>query len=376
MNTAARSRAGPDDAGWARATDGGGAIPVRDRLSGLIADFGLAAQRTRILACYDAIFGGSLDAPPGTGPQRNSRLSEDGTPVQFATAAGPAIPSLRLVGDPALPQDTGAARLARGRAAMEQVAGILGIRAELDRLRPLLAVLAPEGDRHLRDDPAGALWIGAGFAPGTAGRMRLYLNGAWGGAAQRRGRLAAFAAHFGQSREWRAAEARLPAGLSPLGVALTLAPGRAPAGALYLRGFGLRLDDFAELAWHAGGPVNAQSIRAFGAALLGAGVACPTASAVVSLGFGAGPVLPVDLEFCAHCLFRNDAEAGQRLLALLSALDLDPGPYRTLARHMQPGADAAGPPRIHSFVGLDAKAAPPACTVYMKPDLTARRCPG
>ncbi|WP_112873867.1 hypothetical protein [Paracoccus endophyticus] len=366
------ARRGPAPGGGPRPAPDGRPC-VRDRLAALIGAFALDAQRAQILGCYGAIFGGALDPGSGVPPPRRSRLSEDGTPIQFATAVGPATPSLRFVGDPVLPGDGGAQGLRRACAAMDRVAAVLGLGAELDALRPLLAVLAPEDSRALRDDPAGALWIGVGFAPGIPGRMRLYLNGGWGSAAQRPDRTRAFAAHFGQAHAWRAAEARLPAALSPLGMALTLAPGRPACGALYLRAFGLGLDAYAALARQVAGPASADAIGAFGAALLGDDAARPTPSAVLSFGCGGGPGLTVDLEFCAHCLFRDDAQARQRLLGLFSTLGLDATPYLTLARHLDDGAQDAGPPRVHAFVGVDAKAAAPTCTLYMKPDLAP--CP-
>ena len=99
----------------------------------------------------------------------------------------------------------------------------------------------------------------------------------------------------------------------------------------------------------------------------------PTASAVLSFGFGSEPGLPTDLEFCAHCLYVDDAEAQAELERLFAAARLDPAPYRTLARALATPAPRPGPPRLHSFIGVDAKSAGLAYTVYMKPDLSAAR---
>jgi hypothetical protein len=354
----------------AQSTAGSARAHIRARLAALIGAFALEAQRAEILGAYDAIFRQSLDFPLGTRPPAASRLTEDGTPIQFATAVGAYRPSLRFIGDAGPLGGAGARRMRRARAAMEEVAGILRAGAELDALRPLLAALAPESDRLVLADPAGAFWIGAAFAPKAAAQMRIYVNGSWGSEAQRRARRETFAAHFGQSRAWEATEAHLPPALSPLGMALTLAPSREARGVFYFRAFGLRLEDYAALARKVAGAANAEAIEAFGTALLGEDARYPTASAVLSFGFGASPGLTVELEFCGHCLFRDDAEARRRLLGLFSAAGVDAGPYRTLVRHLLSGAPQAGPPRVHSFVGLSLKSAGPAYTLYMKPDLT------
>lgn len=354
----------------AQSTAGCARAHVRTRLAALIGAFALEAQRAEILGAYDAIFRQSLDFPLGTRPPAASRLTEDGTPIQFATAVGAHRLSLRFVGDAGPLDGAGALRMRRAREAMAEVAGILRAGAELDALRPLLATLAPESDRVVLSDPAGAFWIGAAFAPEAAAQMRIYLNGNWGSEAQRRARMTTFAAHFGQSRAWEATEAHLPSALSPLGMALTLAPTQEARGVLYFRAFGLRLADYAALARRVAGAANAEAIEAFGTALLGEDARYPTASAVLSFGFGVSPGLTVELEFCGHCLFRDDIEARRRLLGLFSAAGVDAGPYRTLARHLMSGAPQGGPPRVHSFVGLDSKSAAPTYTLYMKPDLT------
>ena len=165
----------------------------------------------------------------------------------------------------------------------------------------------------------------------------------------------------------------MPPALAPLGLALTLAPGRPARGAVYLRAFGLRLADYTRLAEAIADPANAAALHAFGTALLGPEAAHPTPSAVFSVGFGAGPRLSADLEFCAHCLYRDDAEARRRLLALFATAGLDPAPYLTLLRHLCPDARPGPPPRLHSFVGVDAKAPVPAYTLYLKPDFAAPR---
>ena len=163
------------------------------------------------------------------------------------------------------------------RATMREAAELIGAEAELAALSPFLFELAPEDAPALRADPAGAFWIGAAFAPGAAPRLRVYVNGSWGSRPAQSARLRRFAAHFDRAEAWDRGRGAIPPALAPLGLALTLAPGGKVRGAIYLRAFGLRLSDYAALASVASGQANAERIRAFGAALLGADAAHPTA---------------------------------------------------------------------------------------------------
>ncbi|MGB8814017.1 MAG: hypothetical protein WCC57_12620 [Paracoccaceae bacterium] len=341
---------------------------MQARLAVLGAAFGLVREAPEMLATYRAIFRHALAFPLGSRPPGTSRLTEDGTPIQFATTVAAGRPGLRFVGDAGPPGASGAERMRTARAAMAEAAEILGLSSELATLTPFLDELAPQTDRALMNDPAGSYWIGAAFAPGAAPLLRLYLNGGWGGQAAVSARLRTFAAHFGQQAAWAEAEHLIPAALAPLGLAFTLLPGRPARGAIYLRAFGLRLTDYTRLAEAIAGPANAAELHAFGTALLGSDSSHPTPSAVFSIGFSDAPRLSAELEFCTHCLYRDDAEACHRLLALFTAAGLDPTPYLTLLRQLSPGARPGSPPRLHSFVGVDAKATGPAYTLYLKPD--------
>jgi hypothetical protein len=263
----------------------------------------------------------------------------------------------------------GAVRMRHARAVIEQVAGLLGVLPELDAVRSLLATLAPDADRDLLADPAGAFWIGAAFTQAAPASMRLYVNAQWGSEVSRALRIDTFAAHFERTHAWDAAREVLPRTLSPLGMALTLSPGRKAHGALYFRGFGLRLEEYVTVARTVAGAATADAIAAFGKALLGEEALHPTPSAVLSLGFGAEAGLTTELEFCGHCLFGDDGEARRRLLALFAAAGVDARPYEVLAWHVSSGAPERERRRVHSFVGVDTKASEPAFTVYLKQDL-------
>jgi hypothetical protein len=346
---------------------------VAAQLDALVCALGVDAEATRIRAIYATLCRRALALPLGAGPRRRSRLNQDGTPIQFATTVGTGPAALRLVTDPCAFDADGGTRMRAARDTMREAAELVGVEAELAALAPFLAQLAPEDAPELRADPAGAFWIGAAFAPSIRPRLRIYVNGGWGSPAARSVRLGLFAAHFERAEAWDDLAAHFPTSLAPLGLALTLAPGGQVRGAIYLRAFGLRLSDYVALALFASDESKAERIRAFGAVLLGADAVHPTPSAVLSFDFGPEPNLPAGLEFCAHCLYPDDTTANAELERLFASSHLDPAPYRALARALAPPVLHPGPPRLHSFIGADAKSADPAYTIYMKPDLSAAR---
>lgn len=343
---------------------------VQAQLEALTGAFALDAQQKVVRGVFRAIFRRSLGYSLGTKPPGRSRLNEDGAPIQFATAVGPHPAPFRFVGDVGPLDGEGNLRMRFAREAIEGVATLISAEAELDAIRPLLDALAPERDLTCRDDPAGALWLGAAFAAHAAPRMRIYVNGGWGSAPARWERLRTFAAHFAHAERWDAAMQILPSALSPLGLAVTLEPGARAKGAIYLRAFGLRLADYVTLASAVAGAANADAIQRFGMAILGKDAAYPTASAVLSVCLDPDLRPAVELEFCGHCLFANDGEARRRLLQLFSAARLDAGPYDALAAALSPGPRQEAPSRTHSFVGVEAKSAGPTYTIYMKPQLS------
>ena len=346
---------------------------VRAQLEELVAAFGLEEEGEAILAIYHAIFRRSLAFSLGRRPAVSSRLNEDGTPIQFATSVGIQPASLRFVGDPGPLNAEGLLRMHAARSVMEEVVGIIGAEEELGSLDRLLAELTPQDDPALRDDPAGAFWIGAAFASGASPRLRIYVNSAWGGALKRWERIRRFVAHFDRSVAWEEVETRLPPSLTPLGMALTLTPRGKIRGTIYFRAFGLRLEEYVVLAQRSASTDNAEAIRGFGTALLGDESVYPAPSAVFSFGFGPEPGLTAELEFCAHCLFTDDAVARQQLKRLFSISHLDAGPYMILDRVLSPVDPRKGSPRVHSFIGVDVKYVGPVYTIYMKPDLSAFR---
>ncbi len=352
---------------------------MRGQLGALAIGFGLGDQAETMRDTFDAIFQHSLDFLLGTRPTARSRLNEDGSPIQFATAVDANPPALRFVGDVGPVGDSVAERNLAARKVIADVAGIIGIRSELDEVKGLLDTFAPQDDPILCRDTAGAFWIGLAFAPGTAPRLRLYINGSWGAESQRWARVAEFAALAGQARSWGRVQMQFPTALKPLGLAVTLAAGKPPLGTIYLRAFGLPTAEYARVAETAAGPSAAAAIGKFATALLGDDVAFPAPASVMSFNLGplqgaapkSGTVGPLStgLEICGHCLFRDDAEAQTRFMSTISEMGLDPSAYLMLVGELVTDPVSPGPPRVHSFIGVDLKSSAPALTVYMKPDL-------
>ncbi|MGP6086287.1 hypothetical protein [Antarctobacter jejuensis] len=345
---------------------------VRHQLGALIDAFGLGGQRAAVCAAFDTIFRRSLDFPLGVRPPSRSRLNEDGSPIQFATGLGEPTPGLRFVGDVLGGNAGGADRHAAGLAAFRDLAAQWRIEDSFEKIASLVEDLAPVMDSALVRDRAGAFWLGAAFAAEKHPRLRLYINGNWGDAPL--DRAAGFAALFGQDAMWERLKSELPSALSPLGYAFTLGRGAAPHGTIYLRGFGVRPAEYARIAGIASGTSVGATVTRFATALLGSDVENPAPSAVLSFGLGPlasapPPSMTTELEFCGHCLFRDDAHAHAQITTIASRLGLDQAPYRMLADVLVPDSTPPGPPRVHSFIGVSTKSGKPGLTVYMKPNL-------
>lgn len=342
---------------------------VAEQLDALVSAFGLDAQSSLIRDVYAVLACRSLNFPVGMRPLLPSRLNADGTPIQFATVVGAGQFGLRFVADPGPLDGEPHLRVAHGYKAMREVAELIGAQAELDRAIPLLEELAPENSLALRSDPAGAFWIGAAFATGAAPRLRVYVNGTWGSGAEQRDRLHIFAAHFQRGFEWDHLAVQLPSALAPLGLALTVTPREQSLGAIYLRAFGLRISDYARLAFASSDKSDADRILAFGKALFGKGTAFPTPTAALSFNFGPAPGLRAELEYCAHCLYQDDGLAQESLERLLVREGIDASPYTTLLRILSPPWGQTRPPHRHAFIGTHAKSGGTTYTIYMTPHI-------
>jgi hypothetical protein len=342
---------------------------VRGQLFRLAAQLGVADDFDRIAQTFAAVCRRSLAFRLGGPVPRFSRINADGTPFQFAAAAGPAVPGLEFLGDPGWDGASGAPRLRAARTCIATVARIVGADAELREIEPLLHDLAPESDRALLADRGGAFWIGAGFAPARSAALRIYVNGVWGGEAERCARLRRLAAHFGALDAWLGAQRALPHGMKPLGAALTVARGAAATARIYVSGYGRCLQEYLDLARTVSGEHFADVLRQYGECLLRDDASYPTPTAVCSFGLAAGRPLDFKLELCCHCLFKNDVAASARLGACFEAAGADARPYRSLLDVLSDGKLDGTALRLHSYAGIGTKHGETHFPVYLQPAL-------
>jgi hypothetical protein len=337
---------------------------VGRQIGALVAPLGLGPQRATVERAYALLCRTPLDVPCDRRWPGASRLNADGTPVQLSLALGAAArPRLALLTETGAPGATTGERLRAARERLADLGRLFGVRAAVPRVLGWLDRLAPAADPGLLAAEGGAVWLGTGFAPDHAPRIKVYINAKWGSEEARWRRLAAFAGGFGITGTLREIEALAGDDLAPLGVALGVAPNASPAGRIYLSGYGLPFERYEQVALAFGGAAFRMRLRAFGDATLGADLAYPTRSAVCSFGLAGGALTDVKVELCAHCAFDDDRQATRRCLTWLAAAGLDPAPYSKLVDIVSAGARGT---TVHAYLGVGSGPGAPT-TVYINP---------
>ena len=153
---------------------------IASQLWVLIDQFGLGEQRQQILDTYGAIGRDSLDFPVGTRPNGTSAINHDGTPFQYALTLGVPSRILAFLGDVGPLDGKGAERMANNRGCLNYLDYSLGIGDSIEGVEDLLDALSPPDNPALLGEPAGPFWIGAGFTPAQAPRLKIYINDRWG----------------------------------------------------------------------------------------------------------------------------------------------------------------------------------------------------
>lgn len=346
------------------------AASVYERLGGqldaLIPSFGLAGDRPLIRRAYELLCGESLRLPVGVRPLRGSRLNADGTPFQLALTLGASASPLQFVAEPGPTDARNAERATAARSCIPRLARLVGATEWLPRIFELLDRMAPAHDPDLLGDEAGAVWIGAAFAPARTPRLKVYVNAKWGAEAARWDRLATFANDAGFGGEWRGIRARVEQ-LEPLGVSLTVAAGAPPAARIYLSGYGRSFGYHEALAGACGGPSFARLLGRYGETLLEDDYRNPTRSAVWSVASEAGSIVDLKFELCAHCAFDSDARARACCVEWLREMAVSPALYLRVVDALsrdRPGGAAAS---LHQYVGVGVRRARPYSTFYFNP---------
>ena len=339
---------------------------VGARLDALIPSFGLLAERTTIKHAYRLMCREPLALSAGRRPLRLSRLNADGTPFQFGLTLGTSGSPLQFVTETGTPLAGNVERAAAARRSIHQVAALTGTREGLSLVAELLSEFAPPEDPDLLADDAGALWIGAAFAPGRTPQLKVYVNAKWGRQEARWARLAAFADRVGAGHEWKSRRGLFDE-LEPLGISLTLAAGAAPAARIYLGGYGRSFSYYERLAAACSGPAFAQLLRRYGQTMLANDYRYPSRSAVWSLGTVAGSLVDCKLELCGHCAFDGDVRIRARSVEWLPQMNVSPELYLRVVDVLSGGAPSPVDARLHAYVGVGMNRGRPYSTFYFNP---------
>lgn len=322
-----------------------------ERLAGVV---GIVAEQRRVLSRACELLCAEAGAYPAGGhPLRRSTLNADGTPVQLSLTVREKLARVQILSDAGPPRLSGEERMFAARACAEELARLFGARRELSDAAALLEAIAPARDPELLADSAGALWVGAGFAPGCDPTLKLYANARWGEEGGRWERLERFAAAFGAREGWEHARCLVGSEVSPLGAALAARAGAPTVGRIYLGGYGRNWDRLAALAGECvGGGVFASRVRRCARELLAAEYPHPSRSVVVSLGVRAGRLADVKVELCGHCAFDSDLQARERCERWL-ADDRDASALYGRVVSILSGDTLCGTrATLHSYVGI------------------------
>ena len=338
---------------------------VDNRLAQLIPVLGLRAQAATIRRTYEGLCGESLALPVGVRPLQPSRLNADGTPFQLGLALGAGPPALQFLSETGRPLASNGDRLEAAREAIEELTPRLGAASSLAQAQALLDGLVPS-DVDLPAIDAGAIWLGARFAPGRKPQLKVYVNLKWGKETSRWARLEGFAASVRLAAAWERIKPLVVGRLEPLGVSLDLAVDHPIAGRIYLSGYGRSVREYEGLVG-ACDPTLASSLRRYCAIILGDDLRHPTRSAVFSFGGHTDSRTDCKLELCAHCALASDVDARERSLAWLDDVGASAEPYRSVLDILSPGPLSRGSTDLHVYLGVGAKQGAVYSTFYLNP---------
>jgi hypothetical protein len=337
---------------------------VHARLEDLTGVLGLGTAGELLGHCHDVLLADSCGHPAGGRPHRRSALNIDGTPVQLSLSLRSDGSGLQFLGEAGPPELSNAERLATSRDRLRRVAILLGAGSSLAGIEPLADTLVPSAARELLADHAGAVWLGAGCAPGAAPHVKLYCNAKWGEASSRWQRLGRVATSFGIGSDWPALRALDSFGLAPLGTGLRVAGGSAAAARIYLSGYGLSWTHIKEIGARFADAAFDEHISRLAMTLPGDGHQWPTRSVVCSFAVAPGHLTDVKVELCAHCAFSTDAEARARCLRWLDDNDAAVSAYSRTLEILAPGGMSHAAVALHSHFGVDSRGVR---TIYFNP---------
>jgi hypothetical protein len=344
---------------------------VRGQVERLIPLFGLHRQTSAILSLFDTLCAESLDMEVQDRVPEFSRINADGTPFQVSLSLSRRGPvGFQFLSEAGRPAYSAEGRSKASFALLNQLAGECAVLAQLESLFPTLCRLVPLRPLDLQASSAGVLWLALGFVPDFAPTLTIYANGRWGAECKRWQRLEEVAAYFGSSERWRSIASHATPRLSPLGVAFTLSSGRPTTGRIYLQAFGEPLDVYRGLFLRSNAaPGAAEAFEQFSRSMLRDNLGYPTRSAVFSVELPASLMTGAKFELCAHCAFKDDAEAATRIFGWLRQLGADYDCYDAAVSQLglRRGLGSHSPPALHAYVGLGTRNCGPYASVYLNP---------
>ncbi|MFZ0662889.1 MAG: hypothetical protein WAM66_09375 [Acidobacteriaceae bacterium] len=340
---------------------------VAGKLDALIPRFGLTGACGRVHRAYDLICRASLDGHP-VGMTRFSRLNHDGTPIQFALSLGQQAATLQFLSDPGDPGSSHSEGREFIDATVRALFALLQLQGDLDSVLELVDSTSAASAHDMDPDGGGTFWLGAGFAPGGKSGVKIYINGKSGTEKERWSRFDNFAGFFGAIETCHSLRQLVAGKMAPLGVAVSLGRNESPTGRVYLSGYGNLVSYYEDLLRYFGDESYTDAFRKYTEVMLEEDRAYPTQSVVFSAGFGLGPGRPIDIkiEFCGHCLFPGDAQAGQRCLRWLALRNINADSYASLLEVIG-GRMSATEVNTHVYLGLGWKNQQEYTTLYLKP---------
>ena len=332
----------------------------------LIPVFGVGRQRAAILEAFEALTGESLAIEAWQRSPERSRINADGTPFQLALDLHEqAAPALQFLGEAGRADGSAGDRRAASLAAWRRLGRLCGLDGEAAAIAPLLDAFVRAPARAPM--PTSLFWLAARFGADRAPALTAYVNAAWGTASEGWRRLDRLAAEVGAAKRWRQVRP-LVEPLAPLGAAITIRAGTAPATRVYLRGYGRPTAWYREVL--AAASESAMASAAFDTcarALIGDQTNARTQSVVFSADLG---LAGAKVEFCGHCAFDDDAVAARRIGQWLSDGCLDAPAYGRVLDALTGGEPVPPVGRraaLHAFVGVGVRGSAPYASIYLNP---------
>ena len=251
------------------------------------------------------------------------------------------------------------------------MSALLRVEKQLELVSELIDASCRVNPLDLHPDHGGTFWIGASFSSKGNAALKIYINGKKGTESESWSRFEEFVRYFGASKSWQETKKLLDGKMKPLGMAITLGKDSLPKGRLYLGGYGNRASYYEGLLEYCEGGSVASAFSQFTACMLGNDSKYPTQSAVFSVAAADGELVDPKMEFCAHCLFRDDQQAFDACSRWLQFRKIDPDLYSRLLNALS-GQIHHSPASVHVYVGLGWRQRREHTTIYLKPDLGHR----